>query len=209
MLTGKDRLITVFIILLFVCTAAAGFLYSSGLLNPPERKPAAVFRPPGDYFNPRVSAETMVIKYREYICGDLEKVSEEMAPGELQCLDKKALAGRFPAAEGWTVNFNGPGVLTITGKSDEFCTVHRSYRHLGVYHGLVAIYEGPLGFNDQVLRVESIPLESLDAEFKIKLEQAMDFDKMALPSAERLREELEFSSDEALNAALENLDENG
>lgn len=208
MLTGKNKVITVFIILLFVFTAAAGFLYSSGLLNPPERKPAAVFRSSGDYFNPQVSAETIVIKYREYICGDLEKVSEEIAPGELQGLDKKTLAGRFPAAEGWTVNFSGPGVLTLTGKSNEFCTVHRTYRHLGVYHGLVAVYEGPLGFNEKVLRVESIPLDSLEEDFRIKIEQAMDFDKLALPAAEKLREELEFSSDEALNAALENLDEN-
>ncbi|MCL6634286.1 MAG: hypothetical protein K6T29_00745 [Peptococcaceae bacterium] len=172
-----------------------------------ERRPAPVFDSGNGLLNYRVSPETMVIRYKEYICGDLEKVSEESAPEELRGMDRKALIGRFPAAEGWAVDFGNPGFLTITRRAEEFCPVHRDYRHLGCYHGLVAVYEGPLGFNDRLLKVENIPLESLSPEFRIKLEQAMDFDKQARSTVEKLREELEFASEEALNAVLENLDE--
>lgn len=207
MILGRNKILIAAIILFFTFSVAAGFLWGSRFMNPPERKPAAVFRSPADYFNPKVSSETILIKDKEYLCGDLEKISEETTSEDLQGMDRKTLVERFPVAEGWTVNFTDPRFLTLTAKTDEFCPIHRTYRHLGLYHGLVAVYEGPLGFNGKVVRVENIPLESLNPEFRVKLEQAMDFQKQARSAVEKLREELEFGTDEALNAALENLDE--
>ncbi|MDD4767852.1 MAG: hypothetical protein PHF87_09815 [Desulfotomaculaceae bacterium] len=158
-------------------------------------------------FKSRITMETKVYKEKEYLCGDLEKISEEYASGELLHMDKKALLEKFPAAEGWTVVFANPGLLSLTLKAEEFCPVHRKFRHIGIYHGLVAVYEGPLGYNDKVLRVENIMVESLNPDYRIKLEQAMDLQKQSDIAAEMLRAELEFSSDETLNAALENMDE--
>ena len=92
-------------------------------------------------------------------------------------------------------------------ETEEFCPVHRKFRHIGIYHGLVAVYEGPLGYNDKILCVENIMVESLHPDYRIKLEQAMDLPKQSDITAEGLRAELEFASDETLHAVLENMDE--
>ena len=207
MFLNKNKILIALAFLLLTFFVAMGFLWGSWFMNPPERKSAAVFRSPVGFLNPHVTSETILTKDKEYLCSDLEKISEEVVPDDLRGLNKKDLTEKFPAAEGWVVNFTDPKFLTLTIKPDEFCPIHRAYRHLGIYHGLLAVYEGPLGFNGKVLRVESIPLESLNTDFRIRLEQAMDFDKQARTTAENLREELEFTSDEALNSALENFDE--
>ncbi|MFA4884991.1 MAG: hypothetical protein WC601_04320 [Desulfotomaculaceae bacterium] len=203
----KTNIITCFAVLVFITSIAAGYFWGSRLIISPQSKPANVYRSAPNFFNPRVSLETILIKDKEYLCGDLEKISEEIAPEELLHLDRKALAERFPASEGWVVNFSNPGFLTLTMKSDEFCPLHRNCRHIGLYQGLVAVYEGPLGFNGKLLRSENIPVESLNPDFRIMLEQAMDVNKLSHTTAESLRQELEFNTDESLNAALDNLDE--
>lgn len=203
----KTNIITCLAVLVFITSIAAAYFWGSGLIISPQSKPANVYRAAPNFFNPRVSLETILTKDKEYLCGDLEKISEEIAPNELLHLDRKALAEKFPASEGWVVSFSNPGFLTLTMKSHEFCPLHREYRHIGLYQGLVAIYEGPLGFDGKLLRVENIPVESLDPDFRIKLEQVMDFNKLSDTTAESLRRELEFSNDESLNAALDNLDE--
>lgn len=203
----KNNMITCFVLLAFVISIAAGYIWGSRFINSPQSEPANVYLAAPNFFNPRVTLETTLIKDKEYLCGDLEKISEEMAPTELLHLDRKALAERFPAAEGWAVNFSNPGFLTLTLKVDEFCPLHRQYRHIGLYQGLVAVYEGPVGFNGKMLKTENIPVESLNANYRIMLEQVMDFDKQSRTAVEELRRELEFNNDEALNAALDNLDE--
>ncbi len=208
MFLKRNKTILVGIVLLLVVLfGAAGFYWGSGLISLPGHKPTVVFRSAAGFSNPIVSSEAVLIRKREYLCGDLEKVSEDKVPGELVGMDRKALVDKFPVAEGWTVTFTNPEFIVLTVKTDEFCPFHCQYRHLGLYHGLLAVYEGPLGYNGKVLRVEKIPLELLNPDFRIKLEQAMDFGNQAYPIADKLREELEFDSDEALNAALENLDE--
>lgn len=203
----KTNIITCFAALVFITSIGAGYFWGSRLMISPQSKPANVYRSAPNFFNPRVSLETILIKDKEYLCGDLEKISEEIAPNELLHMDRKALAEKFPASEGWVVNFSNPGFLTLTMRSDEFCPLHRKFRHIGLYQGLVAVYEGPMGVNGKLLRLENIPVESLNPDFRIKLEQVMDFNKLSHTTAESLRQELEFNSDESLNAALDNLDE--
>lgn len=201
----KNKVIVALAILLAGFLAAAGFLWGAGFLVPPVRKPAAVAR--SEMFNHRVTEDTIIFKDIEYLCGDIEKISEEKAPGELWGLDKNALYEKFPALDGWSVNFTDPKFLTLTVKPDEFCPVHRSYRHFGLYQEMLAVFEGPLGFDGRLLRVESIPLDALDPGFRLKLEQAGDINRLDYQTAEKLREDLEFATEEALNAALDNLDE--
>lgn len=207
MISSANKKFIAAAILFFTLSVAAGIFWGGRFMSLPERKPVAVFRTPVDYFKPKVSSETILIKDKEYLCGDLERISEEIVTEDLRGMDRETLVERFPEAEGWAVNFTDPRFLTLTAKIDEFCPIHRTYRHLGLYHGLVAVYEGPLGFNGKVIRVENITMESLNPEFKVELEQAMDFEKQSHTAAEKLREELEFVNDEVLNAALENLDE--
>lgn len=206
MMAGRNKILTALIFVIFAFSVAAGFLWGSRFMNLPERKPTAVLTPV-DFINPKVSSETIMMKYKEYLCGDMEKISEETAPAELRGLDRKKIIEKFPGDQGYVVSFTEPKYLTLTSKSDEFCPIHRTYRHLGLYNGLVAVYEGPLGVDKKVLRAENIPMETLDPDLRIKLEQVMDFHKQARSAAEQLRGEFEFTSEEALNAALENLDE--
>lgn len=202
----KNNLFTVALVLVLFLSIGAGFLWGS-YINQPDIRPVQLILPEWGLFKSKVTPETLVYKEKEYLCGDLEKISEEYASGELLGLDKKNLAGKYPASEGWTVGFTSPDLLSLTLKADEFCPVHRNYRHIGLYHGLVAVYEGPLGCNQKVLRVENILAESLDPGFRIKLEQSMDLANQSHITAEMLREELEFISEDTLNAALENMDE--
>lgn len=203
----QNKKIIALALLLFIFSAAGGFVWGNRLVVLPLRKPASVSNSPVNFLNPKVTDETFVIKEKEYLCGDLEKTWEGAAPEDLIGTDKRTLAERFPSSEGWAVYFTDPRYLTITSKIDEFCPIHRTYRHLGIYHNMVAVFEGPIGYNEKVLRVENIPVDTLNPDFRIKLEQAMDYKKLAHRAGENLRDELEFNSDEALNAALENLDE--
>ncbi|NLI14152.1 hypothetical protein [Pelotomaculum propionicicum] len=203
----QTRIIFCLAVLVFAISVAAGYIWGSRQIIMPQSKPADVYHAAPNFFNPRVGEETVLIKDKEYLCGDLEKLSEEKVPAELLGLDRKALAEKFPASEGWVVNFANPGFLTLTMKSAEFCPLHRQFRHIGLYQGLVAVYEGPVGFNGKVLRVENIPVEALSPAYRIMLEQVMDINKQSHSATEMLRRELEFSTDDALNAALDNLDE--
>jgi hypothetical protein len=202
----KNKIITGVVLLILLFSIGAGFFWGR-YMNQPDSRPVELILPGRDLFRARVTPETILYKEKEYLCGDLELISEEPVPGELLNLDKKALMEKFPASEGWTVNFANPGLLSLTLKTDEFCPVHRKFRHIGLYHGLIAVYEGPLGHNEKILRVENIMVESLEPEFRIKLEQSMDLENQSHFAAETLREELEFSTDETLNAALDNMDE--
>ena len=203
----KDQKVTVLFIILFVVSAVAGFVWGSYFTNPPERKPLAVFGSPANSTDPVVAGDTVLFREKLYHCGDTEMISGETVPGNMVGLDRNALIERFPASEGWIVSFNDPRFLTLTVKCGELCQVHRNYRHLGLYQGKVAVYEGPIEFHEKIIRVENINLESLEPGLQTKLEQVMSLDKQTPLTVEKLREEVEFASDELLNAALENLDE--
>ncbi|HOV81019.1 MAG TPA: hypothetical protein PK728_13140 [Bacillota bacterium] len=203
----KNKKAAVLAAVLLISLSAAVWVWSSGLFYVSARKPAPTEEPAGSLLSPRVTRETIVIKDKEYLCGDSEKIWEGAAPEDLFNMERRRLEEEFPASAGWVVYFTDPKFLSLTLKADEFCPIHRVYRHLGLYHGMVAVFEGPAGFNDRVLRVENIPAETLNPDLRIKLEQVMDFNRLAHETAENLRTEFEFNSDEALNAALENLDE--
>ena len=59
------------------------------------------------------------------------------------------------------------------------------------YHGRVAIYQGPDPDNDKLLRVTNLPVDALPKEVQDKIRTGS----------------YEFTSEEALNDALENFDE--
>ncbi|MGQ9512341.1 hypothetical protein [Thermodesulfitimonas sp.] len=156
----------------------------------------------------RVSPHTVVITEREFICGERELLSEREAPRELVGLRLAQLRERFPVSAGWRIEANLPAALRLVQKVDRFCPVHRRYRHLGLKDGWMAVFEGPLGFNQRVLRCEKdLPETALTPGLREKLHRAMRFRKQPMAVQLELRQELEFRSEAALNAALENLDE--
>jgi len=203
----KDQKVTVLFIILFIFSAIAGFVWGSYLTNPPEYKPFAVSGSPASTANPTVSKDTVLFREKLYLCGDTEVLSRETVPGNMVGMDRNAVIEMFPASEGWIVSFNDPRFLTLTVKYDELCQVHRNYRHLGHHQGKAAVYEGPIGYHGKMLRVENINIESLEPALQTKLEQVMSLDQQTPLTIEELRREIEFASEELLNAFLENLDE--
>lgn len=201
----RNTVISAIIVLVIAFCIGFGLIWSASLLFLPDRKLSIASSTP-QLFNHKVTSETIVIKDKEYLCGDIEKISEEIAPVEMQGLDKFALSGKYQS-EGWSISFTDPNYLTLTCKPDQFCSIHQSYRHLGAHEGMLAVYEGPLGASGRLLREENIALKVLNPDFRLKLEQAANLSNLDHQTAEKLREDLEFANDEALCAALDNLDE--
>jgi len=154
-----------------------------------------------------VYADTVVREEYAYLCGDVQVVFLGRAPKELVGLDRVALEQKYPAQDGWTVE-KTPDTLVLKKYCREFCPEHANYRHLGISEGFLAVFEGPLGNNQRLLRVEKkIALENLSAEYQIMLEQAMNFARQSPEIQAMLRKELEFVGESFLHAVLENLDE--
>ncbi|MBE3588040.1 MAG: hypothetical protein IMW93_05720 [Thermoanaerobacteraceae bacterium] len=176
-------------------------------LSQPSAKPGlAVFRSGSPAALP-VEAYTTVQQEKEYLCGDVQVVFLGNAPRELVGLDRAELEKRYPPDQGWNVQEQGR-TLILHQRLEEFCPEHQNYRHLGLYEGQLAVYQGPLGHNEKLLRVEkNLPVSSLSSDLQLKLHQATEFDRQDAQIQAILRRELEFSSEQAVNALLENLDE--
>ncbi|MFA5384418.1 MAG: hypothetical protein WC364_07105 [Eubacteriales bacterium] len=143
----------------------------------------------------------------EYLCGDVYIVYLGRPADDLTGITYNKLRERYPAEDGWAVEKVDKTVV-LRKKCNEFCPEHKTYRHLGIAEDRLAIYQGPLGCDKELLKIENIMVENLPVEFQSKLEQAMAFEKQETGIQEQLRKELEFSSDSSLQAGLENLDEN-
>ncbi|MCL6638891.1 MAG: hypothetical protein K6T80_04310 [Firmicutes bacterium] len=192
------------LIVFFLCCLGLYFV----LYNLPGFKPLRSARPLPGFSAGDGGGAALFVDRKQYLCGDLEELYRGPVPRELEGLSRDELVLRYPPADGWRISAGGPRVLQVTRMVDDFCPVHAGYRHLGICHGMLAIYQGPLGCNEKLLRVETgLPLERLSADMQLNLRQAMEFGALAGEARQRLRGELEFSGEDALNAALENLDE--
>lgn len=156
----------------------------------------------------KVNRQTFVVIERQFLCGDRELLWEGEAPPDLVGLGRRELAERFSSEAGWRIEASFPARLRLTQRVTALCAAHQSYRHLGLKNGYMAIFEGPLGFNQRVLRYErKLPEGALTPALRTKLRRAMDFEKQPARVKRQLQQDLEFSSEANLNAALENLDE--
>ncbi|MCL5781425.1 MAG: hypothetical protein M1119_11145 [Firmicutes bacterium] len=154
---------------------------------------------------PALAPDLVIREENIYLCGDIEEVARKTV-GSFGIKTEKELKEKY-AALGFSVEIRKNEILAQR-KVNEFCSYHRSFRHLGIHDNKLAIYQGPLGYHQKLLRVEEpIPLNSLSAAFQVKLQQAMDFYHMTPETQAKLRYELEFSNEDGLNAILENLDE--
>ena len=155
----------------------------------------------------RVLAGTVVREEYEYLCGDVHIVYLGRAPDKLVGLTHANLKQKYPAKDGWTVE-NTEETVVLKKRCNEFCPEHKNYRHLGICEGLLAVYEGPLGYDKKLLKTEkNMLIERMPADYQTKLHQAMAFEKQLPETQFQLRKELEFTSESSLQAAMENLDE--
>lgn len=206
------RLISVsFAVALVLLISAATYFSVTYLFSPAEKPVSTVFQQlvrNGKYEDVLIKPGTIVRIEKKYACGDVMTEFQGPATKELQGLTRSEVRELYPADSGWEIHELSGGIVALSKSVQDLCEMHGQYRHLGVYQDMLAVYQGPLGYNDSLIRVEkNIPLSNLPPAFQVKLQQAMDFDKQAASTKLELRKQLEFPSEQLLNTALDSIDE--
>lgn len=143
-----------------------------------------------------------------YLCGDVELVFQGPAPGDMIGKDTGQISQGYPEKEGWSLGVEDGRLIVLRKRVDGFCGEHTRYRHLGVHRDRLAVYQGPLGYDQRLLRVEeSKRLEQLPQPLRDKLIRAGEYAGLSPEEREALRVDLEFADENFLNSMLENLDE--
>jgi len=191
-----------------ILVIAAVVYYSMIIFREPAAKPLLSLSSPDEISNKTfIQDDNFIRKEYEYLCGDVYIVYLGRPADDLAGITYNKLRDRYPVEDGWSVE-KVEKTVVLRKKYNEFCPEHITYRHLGISEGRLAIYQGPLGCNKELLKTEGIMVENLPEQFQEKLEQAMAFEKQETNIQDQLRKELEFSSEHSLQAGLENLDEN-
>jgi uncharacterized protein YcgL (UPF0745 family) len=147
---------------------------------------------------PAESRQEMVVNQDTPVV--LEKVFTEcghVVTGELE--NRKNLVGKtleeirqqYPYKEGYLAWFNEDKSLVIHQRVEGWCPEDDSKCHLGVYKDHVAVYRGPAGYNEEILRITRIKIDSLPTEVREEVRTG----------------KMEFTNETTLNDALESLDE--
>lgn len=156
----------------------------------------------------KINATSTIRQENSYLCKDVELVYQGPPSGEIIGLTREGINKKFPAENGWAVEFRGDGLVEFKHVLDDFCSRHKSYRHLGLYRNVLAVYQGPLGCDDKLLRLEERKrIEKLPPDLRESLETAVNYRDLNEDQRDELRNRLEFIDEIALNNALENLDE--
>ncbi len=156
-----------------------------------------------------VAPGAIIREENSFICGDTELVYQAPASADIIGKGLKGIYAKYPQEQGWNVEIKNDNMVVITKSIDSFCGQHSLYRHLGIYKDRLAIYQGPLGFEQRVMRVEdNKKVENLPSTLREKLYKSKNYKQLPPEEQKNLRSELEFSNEATLNSFLENLDEN-
>ncbi len=97
----------------------------------------------------------------------------------------------YPVRDGYLVWLEEDGSLVIHQRVEGWCPKDKDLYHLGLYKGYLAVYKGPSGNNQEVVRVTKIRFEDLPQKIQEDV----------------LRGKMEFNNETTLNDVLESLDE--
>ena len=175
------------------------------IVSNPAMKPAVLT---GERAEPLIQSSTTIRQEHQYTaCGDVEVYYRGPAQRDLVGLDENRLRLKYPRQEGWIVAVEGDEVV-IARQIDGLCGIHRETRHLGINEGRLAVYQGPLGYDEVLLRLETgIDVNRLPESFQNMLNKAGVFADLNVDEQLELRNSVEFTDEQALNALLENFDE--
>ena len=155
---------------------------------------------------PSVMAETVITKEIRYLFGD--RVSTRVpTTSDLIGLEFTSLAKKYPPEEGWAIDDSVKNTLILVRSENQVCPYHQDFRHLGISDGNLAVYEGPLGYNQKALLREDIAVTELPFELQIDLNTAMDYNNQGPDIQGRLKSMYEFETEGQLNSVLESFDE--
>lgn len=197
-------------LILFLASVIVGFMIVSSHMLVPLGKPLPAMYQTllANRSEPELKAGAVLREQIEYVCGDTEISFQSPVPRSLTRSEREVMQKQYPLEQGWQIVFHEPDMVTVTRQVDDLCPGHRKYRHLGIYDGKVAVFEGPLGYAQGMLRVEEhLPVKILPQALQVKLRQAETFLQQPPETRIILQKELEFADEQALNVMLENLDE--
>lgn len=138
----------------------------------------------------RITKDSQIIYEQEYSrCGHIV-ISEFSQRDQLNGQTMSDLKEVYPRARGYEIYMQGE-TITIRQQIDDWCPQDKQKYRLKEYNGRVAIYQGPDQEHDILLRVTSLRLDLLPDDVRSRITSAS----------------YEFTSEEALNDVLENLDE--
>lgn len=155
---------------------------------------------------PTIKANTVIKKEIRFVCGDRVTTSLPVA-SNLVGLDFAGLSKKFPPEQGWSIDDSKKDKLTLIHIEERVCPYHQGFRHLGVSEGYLAVFEGPLGYNQKILQREEIAFNSLTPDMQSDLNLVMDYNRQPSDIRAKLNSAYEFDTEAQLNSVLENFDE--
>lgn len=207
------RLLSVCTALLLMATiACATYLISTYIFTPGEKPLVAVLQAiTGEGKLPEqilIRQGTIIREETEYLCGCIMVDFQGLAPEYLRGASESKARQFYSPEEGWKITKQADGIIAFNKTVGELCDQHKQYRHIGIDDDKLAVYKGPLGYDQELIRVEvNMPVDQLPPQLYTKLLQANDFDKQDFATKLQLREKLEFTSEQHLNTVLDSLDE--
>lgn len=172
----------------------------------PLYKPGTAAKGITKTIKPTIRPDTVIKKEIRYLCDD--KVSTKIpTTSDMVGLEFSSLVKKYPPEAGWNIDDTVDNTLVLVKTENQVCPYHREFRHLGVSDGYLAVYEGPLGYDEKVLLREDIKVNNLPPEMQEDLSLVMDYWNQEQDSQGRIKSIYEFESEVQLNSALENFDE--
>ncbi|PKM80960.1 MAG: hypothetical protein CVU89_11485 [Firmicutes bacterium HGW-Firmicutes-14] len=157
---------------------------------------------------PTIREDTVIFEEIRYICGDKVK-TRIPTTSDLIGLGFSELVGKYPPEAGWSIDDGVENTLVLARLEERVCMYHQDFRHLGISDGFLAVYEGPMGFNQKVLQRDNVNISNLPPEMQEELNMVMDYDNQAPDTQAKLKYSFEFETEAQLNQVLENFDEFG
>jgi hypothetical protein len=179
-----------FIVVMLVVSFGIGYslsnIYEYISLKNIQQKPVVEVKEDSDL----IKEDTQIVFEKEYTrCGHLV-ISEFDDKKNLIGKTVKELKQQYTAENGFKITLYKEA-LVIHETVDDWCARDKEKCRLKDYQGMVAIYMGPDDKNDHLLRVTNIKMDSLPIDLKKMIKDG----------------KYEFDNEQALNDALENLDE--
>jgi hypothetical protein len=138
----------------------------------------------------RLDAVTPVVMEKEYLRSHKVLISDFEYKQDIIDHSLDEIRAKYTEVNGFTISFKDNSLI-IHQTIDDWSPEDKAKYRLKEFRGMVAIYIGPDGENDSLQRVTAIRFATLPSEIKEAIEQGR----------------YEFNSEEAVNDALENLDE--
>ncbi len=137
-----------------------------------------------------VDIDTPVVLETEYLRSQKLIISEFQGRADIMGLSLEEIRRKYTNTNGYSIDFINDS-LVIRQSVDDWAPEDKAKCRLKEYQGMVAIYNGPDGQHDVLMKVTAIHFSGLPANIKESI----------------LNGDYEFENEAAVNDALENLDE--